>query len=205
MQDAAVGPLTTKGRQTRARIVGAAADLMTDRGVASVSLDEVGRATSTSKSQMYHYFSSKDDLIAAVVDRVGEDILGFQEQLLEGMESIEDVERWADAIVVHQRGAGCFKGCPLGTLASELAVESALDQLGFDQLFASWTSLLEEGLRRMQASGRLRPDADPRRLAVATLASLQGGLLMAKATQDESTLRIPLDAAIEHLRTYLAD
>jgi hypothetical protein len=43
-------PLTAKGRATRRRIVDTAADLMVERGVSAVSLDEVGRVTSTSKS-----------------------------------------------------------------------------------------------------------------------------------------------------------
>ena len=45
-------PLTARGRETRRRIVEAASDLMVERGVAAVSLDEVGRVASTSKSQM---------------------------------------------------------------------------------------------------------------------------------------------------------
>ena len=60
-------PLTAKGPATRRRIVDTAADLMVEQGVSTVSLDEVGRVTSTSESQMYHYFASKDDLIASVV------------------------------------------------------------------------------------------------------------------------------------------
>ena len=44
--------LTAKGRATRQRIIEVASDLMVVRGVAAVTLDEVGLATSTSKSQM---------------------------------------------------------------------------------------------------------------------------------------------------------
>ena len=76
-------PVTAKGRDTRRRIVETASDLMVERGVSAVSLDEVGRATSTSKSQMYHYFASKDDLVAAVVICVRDRILAFQSDLLD--------------------------------------------------------------------------------------------------------------------------
>jgi hypothetical protein len=48
----------------------------------------------------------------------------------------------------------------------------------------------------------LRTDADPERLATATLASLEGGLLLSKALQDESPLAIALDAALDHLGTF---
>jgi len=54
----------------------------------------------------------------------------------------------------------------------------------------------------LRDSGRLRADADPERLAMATLAALQGGLLMSKAVQDETPLVVALDAAIAHLHTF---
>ena len=196
--------LTAKGQRTRDRIVSAAALMMVERGIAAVSLDDVGRATATSKSQMYHYFDSKDQLVAAVVDHVGGEILDFQLELLRDMDSLDDVERWADAIVAHQRQSDSFKGCPLGTLASELSGDRRHPQPRIETAFARWEALLEEGLSRMKVRGGLRSDADPHRLAVATLAALQGGLLMAKATQDEASLRIPLDAAIDYLRRFVA-
>jgi len=194
--------LTTKGRETRRRIVEAASDLMVERGVAAVSLDEVGRVTSTSKSQMYHYFTSKDELVTAVVLCVRDRILAFQGSLLATVESVDDLQGWADSIVAFQRQAPRWSGCPLGTLASELIGEAGGGRLDIHEAFDLWQLLLEDALRRLRDSGRLRADADPERLATATLASLQGGLLMSKAHQDESALSVALDAALEHLRTF---
>ncbi len=195
-------PLTAKGRETRQRIVEAASDLMVERGVAVVSLDEVGRVTSTSKSQMYHYFTSKDELVTAVVICVRDRILAFQGDLLVAVESVDDLEGWADSIVACHRQAPQWSGCPLGTLASELIGEAGVGRLDIHEAFDSWQLLLQDALGRLRDSGRLRADADPERLAMATLASLQGGLLMSKALQDESALSVALDAALEHLRTF---
>lgn len=197
--------LTTKGRLTRDRIVRAAAALMVERGVASVSLDEVGRATSTSKSQMYHYFASKDELIDAVVDHVGTEVLDFQGGLLANLDSIAAVERWADAIVAYQRREQRFSGCPLGSLANDLSGDSFAASGRIEDSFATWHSLLEAGITTMVGNGVLRQDADPHLLAAAILALLQGGLMMAKATQDEASLRVPLDAAIDYLCAYRRD
>ena len=52
------------------------------------------------------------------------------------------------------------------------------------------------GLLRMHALGRLAPEADPRQLALATLAALQGGLLLAKVQRDPEPLAAALDAMI---------
>ena len=60
-----------------------------NRNPVAVSLDEVGRLTSTSKSQMYHYFASKDDLVAAVVTCVRDRILAFHGDLLIAVDSLE--------------------------------------------------------------------------------------------------------------------
>jgi AcrR family transcriptional regulator len=197
-------PLTAKGRETRRRIVEAASDLMVERGVASVSLDEVGRVTSTSKSQMYHYFASKDDLIDAVVLCVRNRILAFQADLLVAVESVDDLQHWADSIVSFQRQAPQWSGCPLGSLASELIPATAGGRPDIREAFDSWQLLLQHAVERLRDSGALRQEADPERLASATLASLQGGLIMSKALQDEAPLAVALDAAIEHLRTFAA-
>ena len=59
--------LTTKGAATRERIVRAAADLILERGVGGMTLDEIRAGTATSKSQLFHYFpGGKSDLVAAI-------------------------------------------------------------------------------------------------------------------------------------------
>lgn len=192
--------LTSKGQRTRERIVEAAATLMVERSVAAVSLDEVGRATSTSKSQLYHYFASKDELLTAVADHVGQTVLGFQVPLLRDAESLEDLERWTDAIVDHQRRGRCLSGCPLGTLAAELSGHHAA-ATEIHRAFDEWSGVLEVRLAAMVSAGVLRDDAEPRVLATTVLALVQGGLLMAKATQDLESLTIALAAAVAVVRS----
>lgn len=54
--DVRAGPTTDRGRQTRQRIVAAAADVVADKGAVGASLDEVGVRAGASRSQLYHYF-----------------------------------------------------------------------------------------------------------------------------------------------------
>ena len=70
--------LTARGAATRARIVEGAAELIRERGIAEVAMDDIRAATSTSKSQLFHYFpGGRTELLAAVTqheaDRVIED------------------------------------------------------------------------------------------------------------------------------------
>ena len=153
--------MTTKGRETRRRIVESAADLIVERGVGAVSLDEVGRVTATSKSQMYHYFTNKEELVAAVVICARDRILTFHGGLLASVESLDDLQAWAESIVVSQRQARRWSGCPLGRLASELIGDTEIGRLDISEGFDSWQLLLADALRRLQGSGETFPGRRP--------------------------------------------
>ena len=56
----------------------------------------------------------------------------------------------------------------------------------------------------MRANGKLKRNADVAALATATMASIQGGLLLAQARRDPGQLAIALDAAYAHLRQAAA-
>src|SRR5262245_64910539 len=103
-------PTTRKGRATRDRIVDAACDLVFAVGVAGLNLDEVRAATGTSKSQLYHYFEDKSDLIKAVVDRQAERVLGVQGPALGGVDGWSALRRWRNLVVRIVRAAGCRGG-----------------------------------------------------------------------------------------------
>ncbi len=151
---------------------------------------------------MYHYFASKDDLVAAVVICVQDRILAFHGDLLDVVDSVDDLRGWADSIVAFHRRQPRWSGCPLGTLSSELMGVAEVGRLAFREAFGSWQLLFAHTLARLQDSGKLRADADPERLATAMLASLEGGLLMSKALQDEAPLTIALDRTLGLLETY---
>lgn len=197
----ATGSLTPKGRETRQRIVDAAADLIYERGAAAVTLDDLREASGTSKSQLYHYFEDRNDLVRAVVECQRQRVLAFHRSLLGSMTGWDDLERWRDGVVATQAARHARGGCPLGSLANEL---SELDDAARVQLagaFGEWEQLIAQGLARMISSGLLSPDADPSDLALGVMASLQGGLLLSEIERTTRPLEVALDAALDYLRS----
>jgi TetR/AcrR family transcriptional regulator, transcriptional repressor for nem operon len=194
------GQLTRRGAASRERIVDAAADVMLERGVAGTSLDEVLAASGTSKSQLYHYFDDKDDLTQAVVRRQTERVIAAQFPDEEALTSVAAFRRWRDRIVDLQRRGGFVGGCPVGSLANELAESGDDARAVLQDCFATWQAHVFYGLQTMQARGRLRPDADPDAMAESIMAALQGGLLLAKVHRTSRPLTRALDMAIEHVR-----
>ncbi len=194
--------LTPRGAATRARIVEAAADLVGIHGVAETSLDAVLAASATSKSQLYHYFADKDALVLAVIDRQAQRVLDAQGQTLHELDSIAGLRRWRDVIVELERRVGCVGGCPVGSLAGELAEVPAARQR-LQVAFTRWSGHLVEGFEAMQARGELDSSCCPGDLATGVMAALQGGLLLTQTTRTTRPLELALDMAIDHVAAQM--
>ena len=199
-----VPELTARGRASRARIVQAATKLMLERGVSATSVEDVLEAAGASKGQLYHYFDGKHDLIQAVIEAANASVLAAQEPHLATLDSWDAIEAWCNHIVGLKERNGCSLGCPLGTLTSELAATDEAARALLAQAYDRWEAHLRDGLAAMRRDGTLQPTADVDVLATATMASLQGGLLLAKATRSIRPLRIALAAAVTYLRTFEA-
>jgi AcrR family transcriptional regulator len=193
---AAAPRLTPKGERTRERIISSAADLMFDRGVAATTIDDVRAAAQVSASQLYHYFSDKTALVRAVIQYQADRVVGGQEPALAQLDSIQGLRAWRDGVVEMQRQAQCRGGCPIGSLASELADQDEQSRSAIAAGFERWHAGIRGGLHAMQDRGRLAADADPDNLALATLAAAQGGLLLGQVHRTTRPLEVALDAMI---------
>lgn len=194
--------LTPRGAATKRRIVEAAAELIYAKGVERVSLDEVMEASSVSKSQLYHYFENKEALVREVIEFQTVRILDVHSSHLERLDSFEDLRAWCAAVVAANNLGGGVGGCPLGSLANGLAAQSEDARQQLDQSFAAWSKLIEVGLTRMRKSKTIKASADPKALAGAMLAAIQGGLLLAKTARSSKPLELALDMALSHVRYY---
>jgi TetR/AcrR family transcriptional repressor of nem operon len=194
--------LTARGAATRSRIVEAAADLIYAHGVERTSLDDVMAASGVSKSQLYHYFADKDALVLEVIARQTERVLDAQRPHLDALDSLPALKAWRDAFVRLNKAVQCG-GCPLGSLASELANDSEPARKRLADSFSLWRERIENGLARMQERGELSGSANPHDLALALLSAVEGGLLLAKTTHSSRPLEIAIDMAIDHVARHV--
>jgi AcrR family transcriptional regulator len=192
--------LTPKGRATRERIVAAAAELMHQRGVARTAIEDIQEAAAVSTSQMYHYFADKGDLVAAVIDFQTDRVLAVQHMGLDRLECLEDLRRWRDIMVDLMRRLGCAGGCPIGSLANDLAEIDPLARAQVARSFVRWETMIRDGLEAIAARGELPDGAEVDNLALAMLAAIQGGLLLSQVRRDTTPLEAAVDTMIEHLR-----
>jgi TetR/AcrR family transcriptional regulator, transcriptional repressor for nem operon len=194
--------LTARGAATRARIVASADELMSLKGAAATTLDDVTAASGTSKSQLYRHFSDKSALVQAVIALRGSRVLEREEQYLRRVDSFSGLDRWRRAVlqrVTARRGA---LGCELGALATELSDQDEAARIDLEAHLTSWISLLAAALERMKTNGTLTEDADPPSLAMGIMAALQGGYVLAQAARDPRPMQVALELAMDSVRAH---
>jgi AcrR family transcriptional regulator len=200
----AAQPVTEQGRQTRQRIVVAAADVVAEKGAVGASLDEVGARAAASRSQLYHYFDDKIDLLRAVAEATNDAVLDGQQTLFDGLSTWAGFQRWTDALVELQLQRVGRGGCPIANLVAQLGEHDDKTRAVLASGFDRWEANIRAGLATMVSSGELRPDTNVDWLAASTLASVQGGLMLTQARRDPQALRRALDGALVLIGTCRA-
>jgi len=195
-------PKTGRGRASRERIVERAAELFAERGVAGTSLDDVLAAAGAGKSQLYHYFSGRDDLVTAAVGLRCTQVLAGLTQALGSVASLAELEQALNGFAAGFEQMG-MPGCPIGSLAADVAESNEGARQQAAAAFDAWERLFADALERMRQRGELRADASPAVLATALLASLEGGMVLSQTRKDAASLHVAVDAGLGQVRTYL--
>ena len=180
-----------------------AAELFAEHGIAGTSVDEVLAAAGAGKGQFYHYFRGRDELAAAAVGYRCTQVVAGLTQALGGVSSLAGLEHALAGFVAGFEETG-MPGCPIGTLAAEVAGRNEEARLQAAAGFDAWEQLLADALERMRQGGELRADAQPAALATGLLASIEGGMVLSQARRDMASLRIAVGAGLAQVRTWAA-
>jgi TetR/AcrR family transcriptional regulator, transcriptional repressor for nem operon len=190
--------LTARGAATRERIVSAAADLVWSRGAGETSLDDVMEQSGASKSQLYHYFADKDELLREAAALQARRVLATHEPMLEALDSLDALRRWRDAVLALNRQ----DGCPLGALVYQLPQSARGARTVVGDGFEMWRRRLEDGLVKMRERGELARDADPADIALAVLTAVQGGLLLSRGENSKRPLEVAFEMALAYVAAH---
>jgi TetR/AcrR family transcriptional regulator, transcriptional repressor for nem operon len=185
-------PATSKGQRSKSLITQTAARLMHEKGIDATSIDDVLAASRTGKSQAYHYFSGKEDLVAAVLEFQFSRVMAAQSALHD--ETCTDLGRWRQEVLAANESGG-FAGCPLGAFAGQLDGSTSLEALYAD-LFARWQAALAALVDRARSAGRLPPSTSPNDTALVLLGALEGGSMLSHVRHRQDDLERMLDAAL---------
>ncbi len=194
------GTLTAKGQATRARIIEGAAEVLREQGVVSATLDDVLTRTSTSKSQLFHYFpGGKDDLLLAVAQFEADHALEDLQPSLGCLDSWDAWHQWRDIVI--KRYEEQEDVCPLGSLFLQIGHSTPGARAIVVELMRRWQDSLAAGIRAMRDAGHVPASLDVDHSAAALLAGIQGGASILLSTGRSDHLKAALDQGIIALRT----
>ena len=111
---------STRGAETRLRIIRAATDLFHKQGCRATSPDQIIEASATGKGQFYHYFKNKEGLIHEVLQNYLDAIKTGTGPLNHDIESWPDLEQWFHDQIELQKSFKMARGCPFGAIGNEV-------------------------------------------------------------------------------------
>src|SRR6201988_426971 len=105
----------------RERLIAAACDLFYRQGIAGTTLAHIAEAAGVPLGNMYYYFKTKDDIVAAVVEARSEEIRSATAALQRRHGSPKARLKALVGLLADERDMIADRGCPYGTLCTDLA------------------------------------------------------------------------------------
>jgi AcrR family transcriptional regulator len=193
---------STRGSQTRLRIIHAAADLFHKQGVHATSPDDVIEASNTGKGQFYHYFKNKEGLVHEVLQTHLEAIRTGAGPINYEIHSWSDLEQWFVAHVRLQKGFRMTRGCPFGTIGNEVTENDELIRQDLSLIFEIVKNKLAAFFIREKAKGAIEQSASEDALADFCIAAVQGAMLVGKIKRNAEPVETTIREALHHLRRF---
>jgi len=185
-------------KPARERLVDAARELFHQHGYEATGVAQILERAGVGSGSLYHFFSSKEDLLCAVLD-------WYQAHLWPVVmwpvftKVCDPIDRvfavlnfYREAIVASQ----FTFGCPIGNLALELATCRSATREKIAKNFDGWKDAIRQCLEL--GKDRFVSDVDLDGLAAFILTVMEGGIMQARSHNAIE----PFDAAVAQLRDY---
>ena len=170
---------------TRDRILTATNELFRRHGFNGTSIKQITLAAQVPMGSLYHFFpEGKDQVAREAIETSGP----AYEQLFEiiadeAADVSEAVTNFFEGAAEVLEATDFIDICPIGTVAREVASTNDSLRVATANVFASWIAAVAA---RLEAAGV--PDPEANGLATTVVASLEGGLMLARAARNTAPL-----------------
>ncbi|MFE6687560.1 TetR/AcrR family transcriptional regulator [Streptomyces sp. NPDC057743] len=181
---------------SRQRMLESAAELFHAQGYHATGLNQVVTTSGSPKGSLYFHFPGGKEQLAAEALRMsgGQLCEVLREMTAQAPDAASGIDAVVEGLIGALTGSGFHRGCPLAAVALDAAADSEQIRQACAEGYDSWRELIADFLGN-QGLAADRADA----LATVVLASVEGGLLLAKASHDT----VPLRAVADHLRATI--
>lgn len=177
---------------TRQRIVEAAARAIRRSGYDGPSVAEIMKEAGLTHGAFYAHFPSREALLAAAADRAGAEVVMQSAQVAASVPQEQALNALIAAYLSAEHVQAAEISCPVATLGSELPRQAP-------EVRAAATRRIKE---MVDLVARQLPDwgtPQAHQEALATVCTMVGGLLLARAVDDKDLSERIRTAALRHL------
>ena len=177
----------------RERLVDEASQLFHARSYESVGVQELCEAASINKGSFYHFFASKEDLAAAVIEAQWQKTLDevLDPALADDVPPLARIQRLFLMMARQQKDAkrelGRAPGCPIVNMCGEVAGHEPKLRRKLERVYQEMQDAFAETLRAAVKAGELPRDTDVARKAEGLVALSEGAMLLSALRNDAAT------------------
>ena len=177
----------------RERLVDEASQLFHARSYESVGVQELCEAAAINKGSFYHFFASKEDLAAAVIEAQWQKTLDevLDPALADDIPPLARIQRLFLTMAKQQREAkrelGRAPGCPIVNMCGEVATHEPKLRRKLLRVYEALDARIAETLRAAVKAGELPRGTNVEAKAEAIVALAEGSMLLSAVHDDPAT------------------
>ncbi|NER27307.1 MAG: TetR/AcrR family transcriptional regulator [Symploca sp. SIO1C4] len=171
-----------KSTDTRTQILDTAQELIQKLGVNAMSYADISEAVGIRKASIHYHFSTKDDLVAALLDRYNPDFLRLVDAIIASPESPETkLSRYFALFEATLSSGEQDKACLCGMLGAELKTLKHPLAERVIQFYQDNEARLVKILTEGREAGVFSFPGDIKVMATLIFSLLEGGILIVRA------------------------
>jgi TetR/AcrR family transcriptional repressor of nem operon len=176
-----------KANDTRDRLLDAALLLIWEESLGAASVDAICEKAGVRKGSFYHFFKSKEDLVATALENHFKTArVDFDRIFSPSVAPVDRLKGFFEQMIKKQQmksdAVGRVVGCPYGSAAAASSPEDKLVQEAVKDIMATWKKYLETTLRDGAADGSIPSQDIPQ--AVENVFDYVEGAMMAGRIQN---------------------
>ena len=196
----------TKAEKTRQFIIESTAELFNKKGYAGTSLSDISEATGLTKGSIYGNFVNKDEVSKEVYlfnsKRLQQ---GINENLNAGMTSREKLTAFLNYYRNSIQTNLSKGGCPIMNTAIEADDTMPFLKAEVAKTFKGWADKIAAILEEGQSKNEIKNSVNISEYAYLFIILIEGGILLTKATDNQTHLLKALDRIEKIIDTELAN
>lgn len=199
----------SKKEETRLHILDTAINMFWHASYHGVNMNDLSKAANLNKATVYQYFSSKEELAAAAVERAADCTKGhvFETAFNEYDTPLERLKGvYANVFKTHEEIFKVEKrclGCPFVNIGVELATSSDAVTKSVNASFAIFKEYYLQIIRDFKQSMNEKPDTDAvDEVAEALIANMNSCLVASKLKNDPKAILDGSERALKILKTW---